>query len=376
VVNLVVIVALFGAGRAVGTNPVLTGLVLTIAYFATVRSVQGVYFVHSNRAVSQFALTVGFSLISALSVIGALMFLPQYNAVTRVFTALAISGLLFFIGICAGNRFYLRTDTDWSLVRAVLLFGLPILPHALSQWILNFADRAMLRYYLDYSEVGLYSLGYNFGMVMLVFLSAINTSWGPTFMKIAENDSNAREVLARLALQIWQTFCLGAAFYLLWINEAIVVSTPSSYHSAISLSKWIVLGYLVYGSYLLVANGLFVARKSKIVPLATMSGAAVNVLLNILLIPTYGIMGAVVATMVSFAVMAILIHVLAERHYPLGIDLRSLLSAAILPAVAFVISVFLDEGYGWITRSLWKVGLTALMVVYAYGKIQRKSKPA
>lgn len=371
--NLLIVLLFFMAGRAVGTNTVLTGLVLVIAYFSTVRSVQSVHFIHSSRPGHQFALAVGFAVISAIFVIAALVFVTRFSPVTRIFSALAVTGLLFLAVMAVTNRFYATQGFDWTLMKAVLLFGLPILPHALSQWTINFADRAMLRFFLDYREVGLYSLGYNFGMVMLVFLGAINASWAPTFMRIAENEENAPQVLSHMANHIWRIFCLGAAAYLLWINELITIATPAGYHSAVNLSKFIVISYLIYGSYLLYANGLFVAKKTRLMPMATITAAVVNILMNWLLIPTYGAYGAVAATAVSFAIMAALIYIMARKHYPLNVGPGSLAVPALVPLVYFALSVILDARFALIPRFAGKVVLTIPLILYAYGKVRRKS---
>ncbi len=371
--NLFIVLLFFMAGRAIGTDTVLTGLVLAIAYFATVRSVQSVHFIHSSRPRHQFALVVSFAVMSAIFVIAALIFVTQFSPVTRIFSALAVTGLLFLAIMAVTNRFYATQSFDWTLIKAVLVFGLPILPHALSQWTLNFADRAMLRFFLDYREVGLYSLGYNFGMVMLVFLGAVNASWSPAFMRIAENEENAPQILSRMANHVWRIFCLGAAAYLLWINELITIATPAEYHSAVTMSKLIVISYLIYGSYLLYANGLFVAKKTRLVPVATITAAVVNILMNGLLIPAHGAYGAVAATAVSFATMTVLIYIMARKYYPLSVGPGSLAVPALVPLAYFIFSVILDARFDLISRSAGKVVLTIPLILYAYAKIRRKS---
>ena len=372
VFNLIVGVGLFWASRLVGINPVLTGLVLIIAYFAVVRTTETVHFVHSGRPGNQLVLVVSFAVVSAVSVIAALFMFSEFDPVNRIFSALAAAGGLFFVIVMVRNRFFMGTPFEGSILREVLIFGLPVLPHALAQWILNFSDRAMLRYFLDYQEVGIYSLGYNFGMMMLIFLSAVNTSWGPAFMGIAENEERASQILTDMAGKIWIAFCLAASGCLLWVHEAITFATPVEYHGAVILSKWIVVSYLIYGSYLLYANGLFAARKSKLVPLATMSAALVNIVLNWFLIPIYGTTGAVIATVVSFTVMAILVYTLASQHYPLGIGPGFLILYGLVPIFVFVVSTTVDGLENMSIRISIKLILTTPLLFYAYGNVRRK----
>lgn len=369
-VNIAVCAIIYLISGSAGMNRTLTALVLVIAYAATVRSIESIFFIHSAQPKKQFALVVSYSLVSALLVVLSLVLWPFRDPVTKIFTATALGGAAFFVVILWRNRFYTREAFDKNLVWSVFTFGLPLLPHALAQWTLNFADRVMLKAFIDYSEVGIYSLGYNFGMVMLIFLGAIGASWGPVFMRTAENEDNAPQILGRLAAKLWVIICISAAVYVLWISDFVTLATPSSYHPAIFVSKWIIISYAVYGSYLLYANGLFVARKSRLVPLATVAAAMVNVLLNFLLIPRYSSAGAVLATGVSFTVMSALIYLMAARHYPLEISVRHLFQVFMIPLTYLAVSFYLDGQMGTVTRLIVKLILTALAGVILYGKIK------
>lgn len=369
-VNIVAGAFIYFASGLAGMNRMLTALVLVIAYLATVRSIESIFYIHSRQPKKQFALVASFSVLSAFLVILSLVLWPSRDPVTKIFAATASAGAAFFAVILWRNRFYSQEKFDWNLVWSVFAFGLPLLPHALAQWTLNFADRVMLKAFIDYSEVGLYSLGYNFGMVMLIFLGAIGASWGPVFMSTAENDDNAPKILGEIAAKLWVIICVSASVYVLWVSDIVIVVTPKSYHSAINVSKWIIMSYAVYGSYLLYANGLFVARKSRLVPLATVAAATINVLLNFLLIPQYGSTGAVVATAVSFTTMSAIIYRMAAKHYPLDVSIKHLFLVFLIPAAYFAVSFYLDGGVDTLPRLIIKTILTVTAGIFLYGKIK------
>jgi O-antigen/teichoic acid export membrane protein len=146
--------------------------------------------------------------------------------------------------------------------------------------------------------------------------------------------------------------------------------TPVSYHSAIPISKWIIISYVVYGSYLLYANGLFVARKSRLVPLATVVAAVINVLLNFILIPQYGSYGAVLATAVSFTTMSAIIYRMAAKHYPLDVGIKFLFLVFLVPMAYFAMSFYLDGEVDTAARLIIKTVLTLIAGIFLYGRIK------
>ncbi len=374
-VNIAVGIGIYFISGSTGMNRLLTVLVLIIAYLATVRSVESIFYIHSGQPKKQFVLVVTFSVISALFIVSSLFLWPSKDPVAKIFAATALAGVVFFVVIVWRNRFYAQEKFDWHLVGSIFAFGLPLLPHALAQWTLNFADRVMLKAFIDFNEVGLYSLGYNFGMVMLIFLGAIGASWGPIFMSTAENEENAPEILGKIAAKLWIIICISASVYVLWVSDLVILATPVSYHSAIPISKWIIISYAVYGSYLLYANGLFVARKSRLVPLATVVAATINVLLNFILIPQYGSYGAVLATAVSFTTMSAIIYRMATKHYPLDVEIKFLLLVFLIPTAYFAVSFYLDGEVDTVARLIVKTVLTLIAGIFLYARI-KEPRPA
>jgi O-antigen/teichoic acid export membrane protein len=72
-----------------------------------------------------------------------------------------------------------------------LLFGLPLLPGALSQFAMNFFDRLIINQLNGENEVGLYSFAFNVGMVMNTFVMGMNQSWAPLFYDKLKNGKNS-----------------------------------------------------------------------------------------------------------------------------------------------------------------------------------------
>jgi O-antigen/teichoic acid export membrane protein len=89
----------------------------------------------------------------------------------------------------------------------------------------------------------------------------------------------------------------------------------SLYWSGISVVPVILLAYLFNGLYVVFTAGIYIKEKSIYVPLITGAGAIVNILFNFLLIPSIGMMGAAIALLASYIVMALGLYFVTQKFY-------------------------------------------------------------
>ena len=165
-----------------------------------------------------------------------------------------------------------------------LLFGLPLIPHFFAGWMLTFSDRWIIGHYRSLAEVGLYSLAYNLSMILNMFITSINTAWGPVYYDLAGSDEG-RAKLPRLTTVFAAAISIVAMGYLLFSREALLLLATERYHAAAPLVPIIVAGYFAFGMYVVMSTGIFYARKTKYIPFISAVAAAVNIGLNLLLVP-------------------------------------------------------------------------------------------
>lgn len=232
---------------------------------------------------------------------------------------------------------------DFGYLKKALAFSLPLVPHGLASWVLAVSDRAILQFYVTVSALGLYSLGYTFGMIQIMISVAITQAWIPfVFKRVAAEGSAAEPRLARLVTYYTLTICAVAVGLCLFARDAIYLLTAEPFHPAYQVVPVIVLGYLWNGLYIVPLNFLFLKSRTALIPLGTVTAGLVNVAMNLALAPHYGIMAAAWATFVAFLVMFILVFVFAHRVYPFPYEYRRI--AGILGATGLVICIglFID----------------------------------
>ena len=101
-----------------------------------------------------------------------------------------------------------------------------------------------------------------------------------------------------------------------------------------------------YGAYIVIAIGVGRARRTQFNWVVTGAAAAVNVALNFALIPTYGMMGAAIATVAAYTTMAVGMAWWSQRIYPVPYQWRRVATAALAAVAIASIGKGLDVGLG------------------------------
>lgn len=226
-----------------------------------------------------------------------------------------------------------------DLARRSLDFGLPLLPHTLAGWLLNVSDRWLLGLLLGLpasralAEIGVYSLGYQLGYAVGLAAISFNAAWLPLLYRIAETPL-ATTVLREATTVVIAAFSALAAAVAVLAPDIIAVLAPPEWSAAADVAAVVALASAVHAAGLMLASGAYLVRNTRIMPLLTLAAAAVSIAANLVLIPTIGIIGAAWATLAAYAVLAVLIGVLAQRRFPVPLDGGRLVIIAALAAGA------------------------------------------
>lgn len=213
-----------------------------------------------------------------------------------------------------------RLSFQWRVLQPIMLYSLPLIPHFLSHWILSVSDRLILQHFAGLVSLGVYTLGYQFGQGFQVIESALNNALVPLFGRSSRMEQEA-EILPRITtFYIFGILFVGVGVALLG-PQVILTIFPDDYHSGAPIVPWVVLGYIALGIYYIPVNHLAIMHgKTKTVPLASLSAALVNLVLNLIFIPHYGPIAAAINTTVGYGVLAILMLYFAHSLAPLPLE--------------------------------------------------------
>jgi O-antigen/teichoic acid export membrane protein len=256
-----------------------------------------------------------------------------------------------------------KPNFDKSLLKQMMAFGLPNIPTYLFVMMIELADRKILEAMRGLEEAGLYSAGYKLGMFMAVVTGAFRFAWQPFLLSHAE-ESDAPRLFARV-LTYYVLIC-GFLFLSLSFLVPLLVTTnlPGVGDAIIDRRYWaglgvfpiILLAHAFDGIYANLMAGVYIKKKTALLPWVTGIAAAVNVGGNLLLVPVYGMWAAAWLTLIAFTIEAILLWVFIRRSYPVPYEWGRLLHLSLV-----VGGLFLLGSLGVFRGFLPRIGLIVAM---------------
>ncbi|MCJ7524401.1 MAG: polysaccharide biosynthesis C-terminal domain-containing protein, partial [Candidatus Aminicenantes bacterium] len=260
-----------------------------------------------------------------------LLFLKFHWGIEAIFAANLAASAVTLLLLMPEILKHLKIKIYGEQLKKMLRFGLPYLPASLAATMVQVIDRPVVLAMTDAGTLGLYQTGYKLGIFMMLVVSMFQYAWQPFFLNNAR-EKNAREIFAK----IMTLFVLAAS--LIWVVISLFIDNVAAWEilpgrslierhflPGLVVVPIILLAYLFNGIYVNLQAGLYIEEKTKYFPYVTGAGALVNVAANLLLIPILGIVGAALATLASYLVMAAGIFIFAQRFYKIDYEYGKIL---------------------------------------------------
>ncbi len=223
---------------------------------------------------------------------------------------------------------------SWPLLRALLRYGSPQVPHGLLSQTMAMADRFVLGLYLPLADVGIYLIGTSIAAVLKLFPVAFEAAWMPfAFDSLKRPD--APRLFARLATYAFGVLVLLTLGMAALADQVVALMAPAAFRPAAAVVPLIALGFAVQSLSWFLATSLNIAKRTEIYPLVTLVGAAVSVGGAFLLVPPFGLTGAALATVAGQTAATAATAWFAQRAYPIPYEVGRLLQLALLAAALY-----------------------------------------
>jgi len=265
-----------------------------------------------------------------------------------VFEANLTCVLILVVLLVPIYRKYLRGTASLSVLRRMLFFGIPTIFTLLSMRLIDYSDRLLILYLRGANaaeELGGYSVAYSLGMVgVMVFVHSFRIAWQPFFLSL-KDDTGATNIFSRVttyyAVIIGMVF-LGIA---LFRNELFPLYASPKYPLSLAhVVPFVSFAYIFFGFYIIMLAGIFIREKTKYLPVVTFTAAAINIGLNFVFIPAFGVIGAAYTTIIAYIVMVILMYIISSRVYHVTYEFRRLGSVLLLTAAPIALmTAYLPE---------------------------------
>lgn len=248
-----------------------------------------------------------------------------------------------------------------NILAASLKFGLPLIFSALSMTLLNISDRFLIKFLANEEVLGLYELGYRVAGILNMFLiMPLSLTLLPIAYKIYKQPGD-KEYYKKIMTYVTYVLIWGALFLSVFSREIVTLfSSNISFLPAYEVVPIILFSYVFFGMSMISSLGFYLVGKTAYVAIITIVSALLNIGLNLLLLPKYGIMAAAINTLVSFLFLYIVSLIVSNHFYRIFYEHKKLILLVILGVLLFFVSTLFNS----MTFYLNLVLKFALVVIY------------
>ncbi|GAA2469363.1 lipopolysaccharide biosynthesis protein [Winogradskya humida] len=254
---------------------------------------------------------------------------------------------------------------DRTMARSALRYSLPLVPAALSSFVLTTADRLIIQSMMDNDAVARYQVAYNIASVPILLLSVLQAAWLPRFFSVPDAQDRAalvaltRNTLYRLLVPAVLGLAVGAPLVIrLW-------APPNYEPGKLSLvASLVIITAVPFAAQVVASLHLTTAGRTGTIALAVAVAAGVNVVLNLLLIPHFGLEGSAFSTLAAYAACCLVLQTSVRRTGSIPSSPLSLRIALALACLASIAVTLLP--YNPVVLLLRAVGAAVCVVVFVH----------
>lgn len=254
-------------------------------------------------------------------------------------------------------------SVDFTIWRYAVSFNIVLIPHFLAQSILASSDKVMIGKMVGRDAVGIYSLAYSISQVAIVFNTVIQQVLGPWIFRTLKSETS-RGPKKNIFLLFVVVGVLNLS--IIWLTpEILSFFAPQTYGAAMWVMPPITMSVFFIFLYGFFAYFELYGEKTRFISIATIGSALLNVILNYLMIPRYGYLGASYATLICYMLYA-LFHYIVVKTKCSFLDMESYVSSKQLFGVTFMflicsfVGMYLFE-YRFVRCSILLIGIGLLI---------------
>jgi O-antigen/teichoic acid export membrane protein len=302
--------------------------------------------------------------------INLLQFVPAMalNIVLVVHLGWGIRGVLFgnlvssLVALPVGLWLANRSSTlrfNRRLVKPLLHFGVLLIPVTLASWVIDLSDRYVLRIFHDLEQNAIYGVGYKIGMILqMAIVWPFQLAWPAVSFSISKREGH-QATYARTLTYFTALLAFGFLGLSLLARQGLPLLAGEAYRESVRVVPWVALAYLLNGIHFCLAPGIHIKGYTRYLPLFSGAAAAINLGLNFLVIPRFGVVGAAWTTTFTFFFLAVATAVLSWQVYPVDYELKRIAHIAGVAVVIYTTAVIFEPAGAW-TGLGWHLLLAAV----------------
>jgi O-antigen/teichoic acid export membrane protein len=222
--------------------------------------------------------------------------------------------------------------------------------------------------YSTFDQVGYYSVAYSISGLLLLVMGALGMAWGPHATRTyEENPAEASAFFGRVMTYVLVGLGLIGVCLATFSKEVLmVVSAPQYYPAALAIGP-LVLGYIAYGTSQVTASGIGLRNQTKYFAIVSWAAAIINLVLNLILIPKYGMLAACWTTFISYLFLTLSYYFISQHLWSILYEKRRVISVIILIFI-YIIAVPLIPDLSFffniLLKSLYCLSFIGMLLIF------------
>ena len=300
---------------------------ISLIFSANVIIIQAPTRILNKRKVYVFSGLFQSILSYAISIPLILLGFSYYGIIYSGLLTGAIMTIFFWF---QNKKFFLDGKFDKNIAKELFKIGLPLVPTFLIYWIYNSTDRIMITNMLGTAQLGIYSIGARVAQISQLIYAAFAGGWS-YFVFSTMKDDDHTELVSRifeyLGIVSFLSFLIITPFSKLIFS----LLFKGDYIGGASVFPYLFFSPLLLMLFQTVAGGNFqIIKKTYLSTLCLALGAGTNVLLNYILIPRLGIIGASIATLIGYAISVVVAVIVTQKMGLFRITKRFVVSSILI----------------------------------------------
>jgi O-antigen/teichoic acid export membrane protein len=302
----------------------------------------------------------------------------SFNIYFVVFAGLGIHGIFYSMLISHGTMaiilsigilLHLKSGFSFDYFMRMVKFGLPMVPARIGTILGYMSDRFFLQRFASATDLGLYSLGYNFGIVISRFVNTpIKMAWGPKAIELLLGDDpqNGKRMVVQMCTYSTLLSIFAALGLSVMVEDVIIIMADQSYRESYKIVPVIALTMVFSGLENHFNVGILVSGKTKFITYIGTLSLCLIVILNMIFVPLWGIWGASLSTMAVALVRSLLVLIASQYLLRIPFELVRIAAMLVLSLVMFAVcmSVHFEDVYlNLMVRTILSFGFPLILLV-------------
>ncbi len=232
-----------------------------------------------------------------------------------------------------------------TMLRAMLVFGIPMIASEVGGVVLNLGDRYVIQAFLGAADLGIYAAAYNLSeYIQAILIVAMVSAVMPMYLRLWEDEGADITIeFINSTMHFYFLISIPMVAGLSVIGPDLLVFLASGkYESGAKVIPWVMSAMLLDGAMIFLGAGLYIKKQGFTLAGLVAAAAVINLAMNLFMVPAFGIEGAAISTLASFALLAAAIYLLARKSVAISIPWLQIIKIAAISYSMYLLLAYIQ----------------------------------